>query len=57
MLQPWAFLYCEGDEKMIWKGIREFLNMPPHFIGKGVGIAIVDGCFFGHPDIEFEKVT
>src|SRR5215831_8307905 len=36
---------------MAWPSIRAFLGIPDHLTGRGVGIAVVDGTFTGHPDI------
>ncbi|MGM0878967.1 MAG: S8 family serine peptidase [Bacillota bacterium] len=36
---------------MNWTAIRDFLDIPKSFTGKGVTIAIVDGGFYSHPDI------
>ncbi|MFC3767391.1 S8 family serine peptidase [Paenibacillus sp. GCM10012303] len=36
---------------MTWPSIRNFLQIPHHLTGKGVGIAVVDGRFPNHPDI------
>lgn len=34
-----------------WPSIRSFLEIPDELTGRGVRIAVVDGCFARHPDI------
>ncbi|GIP26399.1 hypothetical protein J23TS9_15290 [Paenibacillus sp. J23TS9] len=36
---------------MKWTSIRDFLHIPKSITGRGVKIAIIDGGFYGHPDI------